>query len=602
MPNTNAAGRTMSVEPEVVRLGEAARITNLTTSFYNELTPVGFQWMGQTSKSPGKQDMAEVSLNEAADQMISLADLSTTRWNQVVLARAPELLVAGHKYYHDMPMIGEFNPDETEVEWYARYQEWGRGGPLPLVWQTLPAESTFTPSISSKDEALSTVKSTWHELMGTFTEAELAPILPADEKDRWKEVTAFIYANTKWIAYGIFSDKDGVSFGPLHFGRDMKEYVLRTIEHEMNCCPIVIHEGQTTATKEPGKYYKGVLYDVRELIVAMDKRASEAATGSKYAMLPIFKRWLQNRGQDSEGSESDVEQVFMGDVIDLNAADGELGQENMEPLYIPNFGIKTIEQVGLLRAICAQLSGATDQLEGTAGPTNQAAWARSQIIELATSHFKPLTSSIQAADIKRYEMLIEALAVHGQRISLNPRGSKPSAIFLETENLRNWAPYLTTGFRLQIPRNKLGMVDMGMGLLERNAQGKFYLSSVRIKREYMEVDNPELEMEEELTWELLMSDEAVASRKKRFLKEVDIAASQAEAQTLEQLQQSGLPPQVIQALMQSAVPQAGGQPGQNGGGGGGGGRRLEGDTIGMLRSQQPLRTAPAVDGGGGLDA
>ena len=584
----------MSVEPEVVKLGEAARITNLVTSFYVELSPVDFQWMGQTSKSTSKQDMAGVTLNEAADQMISLADLATTRWNQVVLARAPELLVAGNKYYHDMP---EKRANETEVQWYERYREWGRCGPLPLVWQTLPAESTFTPSIGSKDEALSTVKATWRELMGIFTEAELAPVLP-EKKDQWKEVTSFIYANTKWIAYGVFSTEAAHSFGPVQFGTKTKEYVLRKIEHGMNCCPIVIHDGQTTATKEPGKYYKGVLYDVRELIVAIDRRASEAATGSKFSNLPIFKRWLQNRGQDSEGSEADVSVVPMGDVIDLNASDDELGQEDMQPLYVPNYGMKTIEMVGMLRGICAQLSGATDQLEGAAGPTNQAAWARFQIVGLATNHFKPLTSAVQAADIKRHEMLIEALAVHGQRISLNPRGKEDSAIYLDTENLRNWAPYMTAAYRLQIDRNRLGMIDMGMGLLERNKQGNHGIDPAWIKQEFMEIDNPALQMERSLTWQLLESDIVTAKREKDFLKDVDISTGQNEAMSLEELMQSDLPDAVKQALMQSAVPPAGGQPSQNGGGGGG--RALEGDTIGMLRSQQPLRTQPARPGGGGI--
>jgi len=530
--------------------------------------------------------------------MIPLAELAVTRWNQVVLGRSPELLVAGNKYYHDMP---EKRADESNVEWYERYQKWGRGGPLPLVWQALPAESTFSPSIGSDEQALSTVKSTWYELMSTFTEAELAGVLP-EKKDRWKEVTTFIYANTKWIAYGILATEAGVSFGPLEFGTKTKEYVLRTIEHGMNRCPIYTLAGHTTADKTPGKYYKGVLYDVRELIVAMDKRASEAATGSKYAMLPIFKRWLQNRGQDSEGSEADVEQMFMGDVIDLNAADGELGPENMEPLYIPNFGIKTIEQVGLLRAICAQLSGATDQLEGAAGPTNQAAWARHQIVGLATNHFKPTTSSVQAGDIRRFEMLIEALAVHGQDISLNPRGTKDSAIYLETKDLRNWAPYMTTAFRLQIDRNRLGMIDMGMGLLERNKQGNHGLDPAWIKQEFMEIDNPALQMERALTWQLLESDVVTAKREKDLLKEVDIATGQDEAMTLEQLQQSGLPQNVIQAVMQSAVPGAGpGQPGANGQDRTGmGGRNLAGPTQGMLSAQQPLRHAPARQGGGGL--
>jgi hypothetical protein len=592
VPDTNAKERKRRVQPEVVKVGEAKRIRNTVTSFYVVHSPLGVQWLGQKKKSPGKQDDVEVALNEAIDQMVSLKDLANSRENQVVLGRTAELLVAGNRYYYDFP---EKRSDETETAWQERYLEWNRGGPLPVEWQVLPAESTFPPSIGDvEDEVLSTVQTTWNGLLKVFSEAELGGLLP--EKDRWEEVTLGIYANKKWLAYVVLQGGGERRIAGIPAGRKpTDDVVLRPIEHGMHRCPIRILDGETTGDKRPGYYWKGVLHDVRDLCVALDKRYSEASTGSHFSNLPMFKRWLQDRGIDAEGASSDVAEAMAGDILDFNVSQGDLGQEDMQPLFQPQFGVQTLQLIQMLQPIISTLSGATEGLEGSSGPTNQAAWARALIIELATSHFKPLTSAITAGDINRMETFIEAVSAHGERITLNPRGQRDSAIYLDPKELPNWSPYLKAEFRLQTPQNKSGNADLMISMLERNKKGQLGVSKPWIMSTFGGIENPMLHLREQEMYELLEHPLVKEHRVKRLLKEVDLELGQEETIGMEELLQSGLPPEIIQALVASALPQAQPQNGQDRTGMGG--ANIQGGTQGMLRAQNTLGTAPVPAAG-----
>lgn len=567
-------------------MGEAARVTDLSTSFYVQHSLIGVNWIGQEKRGPKQQDMVESAINEAIDQLVPAVELQRIRWYTNLLGRVAELgPIDGNDYYWDFPYQEEGEPD---LAWARRYQEWNRLGPLPFVWQVLPAESTFPPSFGAlKDEVLSTVTMSWRELADIFSTKEIGGV-GGEEAKQWDTVTLGIYANRNYLAYCAIQGGDKKKYGPVTVTTPVRDKVLRVVEHNLGRCPIRINAGMTTALQVPGKHWKSVLFHIRDLCLQLDRRASEAATASKYGALPMFKMRLQDIGIDSEGSGSDVREYLEGDVVELRARMGDQGEEDIEPLFQPQFGVQTLQQIEMVAARAAQLSGATEGLEGGLGPAGQAAWARSFIVDLARSHFSELTNAVTAGDIDRVEMLERAVAAWGQKIPINPRGTPKANIYLEPDELRDWSPYLKAEFKLRVAQNDRADLDLMVSILERRKQSGLAISPAWIMQKLGNIEQPYQMLEESEVWDLIESDEVKAWRRKRLMEKADIVLGEDVSMPLSQAQQylAQLPPQVAAALMNTAVQ----PPGQNGGGGGG--RRLMGDTMGALRAGSPMSTLP----------
>ena len=584
VPDTNNPDRKYQFPPEIVKLGEAGRITDLVTSFYVKHAPLAARWMGQKTKSPTQQDAVEQGVNEALAMLIPPPKLQASRFNMVLLGRACELgPIYGDAYYYDFPFKRD---DESEQDWAMRYQEWIRAGPIPFVWQNLPPESTFPPSIGAiNEEVLSTKEVTWKELQRIFTREEIGPAMPEDEAKQWDTVTLGIYSNTKHLAYCVLQGGEARRMGGFRVGTTRRaDHVLRTLEHGLGKCAIRILPGMTTGIEEPGHYFKSVLYHDINICEAIDKRASEAATASHYSAMPMFKAWLHDQGLDEEGSRKFIEHVLMGDVIHLHPQIETQGQENIEPLFIPQFGQHTQSLMHILLARSAQISGATEGLEGSLGPAGQAAWARALIVDIAYTHFGSLTEAVVDADQDRGDTLIRAVSAGGEKITLNPRGSRDSAIYLEPEQLRDWATYLKGEYKLNLSQNKLGLADAGVSFMERAKQSGLPISLGWIMENYMNIDQPAQHLEDALVWDFMTSEEVKAWQMKRLLEEADVVLGEEETMGMAQFQQmaAGLPPQVQQALIQGAVPPQNRE--------GMGGKRTLGMTQGMVRAAQPLIT------------
>jgi len=80
---------------------------------------------------------------------------------------------------------------------------------------------------------------------------------------------------------------------------------------------IRILPGMTSNRKEPGYYWRSVLFYVRDMLEEAEGLAAYARTAAKFNSFPNMKAWL-HREEDSEGAESVVDRHFTGDVVVLN--------------------------------------------------------------------------------------------------------------------------------------------------------------------------------------------------------------------------------------------------------------------------------------------
>jgi len=582
VPDTYNERRVRRIKPEVVRLGQAARIVDTVSAWYPQFSSIGVRWIGQKKKGPTQQDQTETAIRETMELCNNEGQLSACRFNMAMFGRSVELgPIGGNTYWWDFPYKQD---GESESQWWERYAEWNRRAPSPFFWQDLPPQTTFPPSYGAlKEEVLSSIKTTYAELRRIFSAEELSGIEEAyDEKKMWQECTLCIYSDRKDIVYSVL--RDGIAGS--RFGRSDK--ILRTVEHGLDRCAIRIVPGMVNATKEDGKYWKSVLFHVKDLILAIDRRASEAATGSKFSNLPMFKGRFQDLGIDEEGAKSQFESFLEGDIIPLRTQVGDQGQEDIEPLFQPSYGQHTQALLQFLLGWTDRVSGVTESIEGSSGPAGQAAWHRSFVVDLARQHFSSLTDAVTAADMDMADMIVRAALAFGERIPINPRGTRESVIYLDPKDLRDWSPYLKTSFKLRIAQNERADWDGAISFMERSRQSGLPIPPSFFMEKLMGIEQPAQMLEEALMWDLLLSDEAKQFQMKQLLDEADIILGEDEGMGIEEFltqTQGQLPPEIQQLL---AAQVAG--PGPNGGGGGG--KRTLGETQGGMRAGAPMSTLP----------
>ena len=450
-PDTNDPKRKNRIEPERMSTGEAARVVDTITNFFVRFAPIGVMWLGK-GESPAAHDNIEIALQEIRDQLnpVNDAPRATTVFQKVLLGRSAEIFLPGDKTWWDFPKFQQKGYEgETNEAFMEREKDWRRKAPVPIFWKALPAESTFPGSIGRIDEeVLSTVEMSWAELLYMFSRKELGNLLP-DERREWNQKTTL----------GIFANRRHVSYIVLGVGTDKKDAtedrIIRSVEHKMGRCAIRILPGRTTPWKEPGKHWRSVLFPVLKLIEGLDKRMSEAATASKFSSLPVLKAKLNQSDEDNDF----LDKVINGDIIELSAGGDGMPAEDIEALFMPPYGEKTIALAGFLQDRIERMTGASPAIEGSFGPSGQPAWSRSFSADLAKNFQAPLTDKIIAGDIDNMEMVMRAVASFGETSYSNVMKARAA---LSSRRRGYWTGYrssrATTSFPLS-PMKKRGSIS-----------------------------------------------------------------------------------------------------------------------------------------------
>lgn len=558
--NTQDRKRLRRVQPERMASREGARVVDRISSLFSHPSSIGLQYSGPGSRSAGATDKAERGINEAIDSLNPPHDspILQDRWNTVALGRCARLIVPGGQYYDAFP---EDREDESTDDWNARYDEWEHMGPIPVVWKSLPPESTFPASFGRLGaEHLCWLDMPAFELKDMFSADELSPYYAQNREKNYgaEMVTLGIYANLDWLAYCLLpATQRGPTTRPAMTGGGV---MLRSIEHKMGIPPVRILPGVTGGRKQPGIYWRSILYNVRELIKATDRRLSEAATASKFDSLPLMKMWNQEE-IDEDGAAANDRSWLEGDVIPLKPGQSDgLDKEDIQPVYQPNFGDKTLNLVQWSLARIERMTGAVEALEGTFGPPGQPAWSRQHSVDQALRQLAPLTQAIVGQDLDAATTIIQALHVHGTNVTIKPKRGKPGPeLTLKPDELVNYKPFLKAEYKAESATNRRADYDLGVSLMERVIRGGLAgPSPTRIMEEFMSIEQPVEEFKETMTWQFLLSPEIQAFMRKQLVTgaEADITADEGMGieEIMKLVEEGRLPMEVAQGLIALAQP------------------------------------------------
>lgn len=528
--------------------GEGARIVDLISSFYIFPAELKAIWLGEGEKKENQSEETEIGLSEARNKL----DISTDSPRKaqlrdlVVLGRATGIIVKGDAYWWDFPTK---TAGQSEEEWQKVFANWTRQAPLPIMWQHLPAASTFPPSFgTSEDEMLSTMAMTWYQLDEIFSPAELKKAgMPKDQGAWRRKVTLAIHSNRAFLSYAVLQ-VENTGFMP---GKHNE--MIRQIEHKMGRSAIRLWPGITSGQKEPGKYWLSVLHPARKLIVAADTRLSEAATASKYDSKPALKWW---KNTDEDSARGDEEVISEGDVIFLDPGDPLSGRqkEDILPLIQPQFAEKTLTIAQFALEKAARATGAFESLEGGFGPAGQPAWSRNFSAELAKGKLTGLTDGVVAMDVDIFDSIRRAIIAFDETVFLH---GEAGAMKLVPEKLKGWGAGLRGEYNLRIPINKRADYSLGMELMaQRTAANAIGPSDPWILQELFGIGKPMEQYKETLLWEFLKSDQMKNRLLKTALDEADVELTdEDEGLTIESLldleAQGLLPEGAAQTIMQA---------------------------------------------------
>ncbi len=564
--DTDNPERKNRLKPERMSLGEAERTVDIMYNLHSVMPRIGFQWFGTGPGSIKQSDELEVAMGELVDQLNPPTDSPWSRQTKqlIGLGREAGLYLSGSAYWSEKyPEMGD---DESEVDFQKRTADWRRKAPIPILWRDLPAESTFPPSMGSlNDLALSVLKTSWRELADIFSEDELAGAIP-EKEHQFEPVNLVIYANRKFVAYGVITDEEAhrVGVGPFafEFGGVKNTKILRSIEHGMNRCPIRILAGKTGTAKVPGEYWKSVLHDVRVMIPQLDRRASEAATASYMSVMPWLKATLNPSDDDDLGAK--INKLLQQDLVMLENADATTGTaaENLEAIHIPPFGVENANLIGLLRDTIRDKTGAHEALSGGALAASMPAWSLNQITEQAKSRLKELTTAIVAAHIDHAETLMAAVQAFGEPIDLMRGGDKGGTIVLKPEDLDNWVPRLQGEFKIQAPTSKIAMIQTGIQAMVQIRQQQLPIDLFWIMENYLDIELPFEQFKHSEITRFLLSPEMANWRMKIMQEEADIEIAGDEGMSMEEFERGAAPqlagaPGVNETIRGSAARSAG---------------------------------------------
>ena len=545
--DTMAQGRRRRIQPERMTANELRREVDLISALYPYPAEIGVQYVGEGSRSEKRAEMIERGLNEAIDQLNPGIDapILRERWSMCLLGRAARLICPGDMYWWNFP---DLTDDESLDEWDRRHNQWVAQAPIPICWTDLPAESTFPTSFGRmSEEVVSWQKVTNYDLHIMFSPEELARANITKDIGLDEEYTLVIFSNLAWLAYGILQ------------GDVQQPYIdgiVRSIEHKLGVPAIQIIPGNTSGRKEVGKFWQGVSDASISLIKAANRRLSEAATASKFDALPIFKSWMQEDTELGEGAQSDNLLLPNGDIIPLRTGGEGLEKEDIEPLFNPRYGEKTLAMAQFALQRAERNSGAVEALEGATGPSGEPAWSRNSVIEQSKMKHSRLSQAVAASDLMAAEMISRSVISFNEDVPISRPNSKGPKIILKPTDLKDFRVVLKSEYKMKLPVSRRADIQLGVSIMAQAKEAGLPVSPAWVMENVMDIQQPLEEFKRSLTWELLMSDESKAFYKQLLVKESELDLAQEEGMSLGDLQplvDSGqLPPQIAQQLLELA--------------------------------------------------
>lgn len=545
VPDTRNKKRKLRTDPEKMTTGIGAHSLEVVSSLYVTPANVGVRHVGDTQVPGETAERVEVALAEARALLNPVTDSPRSREIKQMLAfgRRAQLIIPGHVAWFDAPRFqqGEGNERETNVIFMQRRRDWRRVAPIPIFWQDLTPETTFPPSLGRlEDEILSTYTSSWNELLDQFTKDEIGEALPPAER-RHELVTVAIYANRVWITWAVMADTSsgGRSIRhPLRHPRgDFPDKIIREFKHGMGRNPIRIVAAKTGPMKEPGIYWRGILYGAREMIPQVDARFSEAATASHFTALPWLK-YMRNRRGDETSSQAaaNVQEMLAMDLAVLDAGGEGQPHEDLLPVHMPAHGDKSLLLGQFQLELIRRITGVTDAIEGLPGPAASTAWERNFTAELAKGFFKEITDNVVAGDVDTMEQISRAAQAWDEDIFLAQHSEGGGAVVLVPEELRQFETTFEGEYKLRLPANRRADLEQGISMMERVKASELPIDLFWIMEEFLDIEQPIQMFKQAVKSRFITSPRMWKWQEDKLLEEADVRLADEEGISLEQFE------------------------------------------------------------------
>ena len=530
LPDTKNEKRRRQFDTERVKLAEATRIVDLISSFYVEPPYVGVRSSGQGPRGPTVSDDLELGLNEVVDQLnppaAGMGPYQVGVEQQNLLGRKAEIILPGDKYWWDFPYR---QAGELEDAWWDRYGDWERHAPIPILWQDLPAESTFPPSFGSMDEELlSTTEHTWAELKRIFSEKELSSVKRDDRATDYDSYTLATYSDKKYVVWAVLEGGEERNVGPVSFGhRPTADSVVRALEHKMGRTAIRLLPGMTTGRKEPGKYWKSSLYAVVDLIAVAERMASLLFTSEKLRVLPTTIARLRNVNTDGEGAQARIQQMEESDIWALDIGDSDNKPETMEPFAQPTSAAEAASFLSSWLNRIGTISHTPPVLQGELR-TSGTAWEVNFTAETARGGLSGLTKAVGAAHLDSIEGIMRAVAAFGENVRLTRfEDDKMKNIVLVPEQMEQYQAVLKGEFQAKVPMNE--RADFALfGQLAPVAQ-EFGIPSIPwLAEKLLKIERPQHMFRDQLVWKIMTSEPIQNALGADILKEALVLVNEGE--------------------------------------------------------------------------
>ena len=551
LPDTKDEKRRRQFDTERVKLAETTRIVDLISSFYVEPPYIGVRSSGQGPRGPTISDDMELGLNESVDQLnpaaAGMGPYQVGVWSQNLLGRKAEIILPGDKMWWDFPYR---TTGETEDAWWDRYGEWERHLPIPILWQDLPAESTFPPSFGSMDEELlSTQELTWAELKRIFSEKELSKVKRTDKATDYDSYTLATYSDKVHVVWAVMEGSGEARGDAPHTLTD--DSVVREIEHKMGRTAIRLLPGMTTGKKEAGKYWKSSLYAVIDLIVIAERMASLLFTSEKLRVLPTTLAYLRNVNADAAGAQARIDQFEESDIWAMDIGDNDNPPERMEPFLQPTSAAEAASFLSSWLNRIGTISHTPPVLQGELR-TSGTAWEVNFTAETARGGLSGLTKAVGAAHIDSVEGIMRAVAAFGENVRLTRfEDDKMKNIVLVPEQMEQYQAVLKGEFQAKVPMNE--RADFALfGQLAPVAQ-EFGIPSIPwLAEKLLKIERPQHMFRDQLVWKIMTSEPIQNALGADILKEALVLVNEGEEMAEPAAQQllASLPEPLRSALAQ----------------------------------------------------
>lgn len=509
-PDTDNKDRRRRTKPLEMRSGEAAREVDTICSFYPSPPQLSIKSKGDI-KGEAVSARVEIGLAELIDQM----DPTGEKWNadilqQVLLGRTARLQVPGNAYYWDnFPERGGMSEDG----WNKTLKDFLRGG-IPIIWEVLPAETTFPTSLGRQDEeCLSWQSLSAFDLMVMFgrdaiTKSGVGKAIQSalDAKKSDYKFTLIIYSNRQWISYVLREGEVTASQGFMGLGGSKEGWPdteVQSIRHGMGKSAIRFLPGATTGIKKPGKYWISALYRTRHLIKTADHLLSLARTGARLNTMPTLQAEIDNLGSSLE-TDADIQKMlrrFEGDIWLRDA--GREGE--MKPVFQPPVGPETFALAEMALTRCERNSGVSEALRPTG--REEVAWSTAFAAEVAARFFSRLSTAVGLAGKDLGELSARAVAAFGEPVYLDPKDKTSKGITLEPDEVAAYTVELAAEMKPQTAINKMAMRDQGLRMLAPIGDRPNPMGWPWIMREYFQEEDPLGRWKEAVQWDWFTSEQ-----------------------------------------------------------------------------------------------